>query len=63
MPIESSYTAKSLNDIAEHFVERAEELRSQMEIARTQTKKDELGTQASTWSDAADFLRRTRIVP
>lgn len=63
MPIESTYVAKSLGDIAEHFLEKAVDLEEQVEHARTQTKKDELTTQSQVWASAADFLRRTRIVP
>lgn len=63
MAIESTYTAKSLGDIADHFSEEAAVLRAQIEEVRTQSRKDELSTQANCWEQAADILRKTRIVP
>lgn len=63
MKLDATHTAKSLGDIAEHFGEKAADLRAQIEEVRTQSRKDELSFQASTWEQAADILRKTRIVP
>lgn len=57
-----AYRCKSLDEIAEHFEERARALRERSESPHT-TKKDALVTQGeiAAWESAARILRGTTL--
>ena len=56
-----SYTAKNLDEIADLFIERANAARERIATAPTKIEAVRAGSERTTWSLAADILRRTTL--
>lgn len=57
------YEAKDLADIAEMFSDMAIRLNLSASKLPTKTARENLEGKAAVWSEAAEILRNTRIVP
>jgi len=59
MSITTRYTATSLADLAQHFEERAAEMRGHAERAALKRARFRYLGEASAWEDAARIVRNT----
>jgi hypothetical protein len=57
------YTTSNLEDVAKHFEQNAAAARHAAERAKTRSTKTSLLVEATTWQQAADFIRNVRIMP
>lgn len=57
-----TYTAHSLDEIAASFNDKAGKLDLRERAAKRQKDRERLHAEAAVWREAADMLRRTKIV-
>lgn len=57
------YLTSNLEDVAKHFEQNAATARSAAERAKSRTTKNSLLVEATTWQQAAEFIRNVRIMP